>query len=170
MGATAIIRLWDAAVTISIFAVVTIITSSGNNFPRTYSSVLPCTLTEINPQISYVSSTENISSHIRKLGSTRLFELVHSLAGTSSASGFFYTEYYSKPNCSSGAGTVSYVEGYATGICLQISGQKLSSMIQTCQSSGMYLPWRKPSEIVYKVIYKVPRMSNLHHCTRRDFN
>ena len=75
----------------------------------------------------------NIVNHLRKLDrSTVALKLSRAL---STGSGYFYAQYYSKSNCSSGSGLVSYVEGYATGSCLQNSDS--GSMIQTCSGSGI---------------------------------
>lgn len=55
--------------------------------------------------------------------------------------GYFYAQYYGKEKCSSGTGSVSYVEGYASGVCFQKSdgksGMPSGSMMQTCNPKGM---------------------------------
>lgn len=74
----------------------------------------------------------NIVNHLRKLDrSTVATKVSRSL---SSGTGYFYAQYYTKSNCSTGSGLVSYVEGYATGSCLQNSDS--GSMIQTCSAEG----------------------------------
>jgi hypothetical protein len=56
-------------------------------------------------------------------------------------SGYFYAQYYSQEKCSSGTGSVLYVEGYATGMCFQKSdgksGMPSGSMTQTCNPQGI---------------------------------
>lgn len=58
--------------------------------------------------------------------------------------GYFFAQYYSKEKCSSGTGSVSYVEGYASGVCFQKSdgksGMPSGSMTQTCNPKGIYCP------------------------------
>ena len=77
-----------------------------------------------------------VSTHLTNL---QKFSIATStiLAGDSTASGYFYAQYYSKnSNCS---GAISYVEGYATGTCLPIqsaAGVQSGSMMQTCLNSG----------------------------------
>jgi hypothetical protein len=74
----------------------------------------------------------NIVNHLRKLDrSTVASKVSRSL---STGTGYFYAQYYSKSECSAGSGLVSYVEGYATGSCLQNSDS--GSMTQTCSDEG----------------------------------
>lgn len=60
-----------------------------------------------------------------------------SLLGAGTATGYFYAEYHSKSNCS---GTLNYVEGYPTGVCMprmnMTSGIQMGSIIQTCTNVG----------------------------------
>jgi hypothetical protein len=74
----------------------------------------------------------NDVNHLRKLDrSTVASKVSRSL---STGTGYFYAQYYSKSECSAGSGLVSYVEGYATGSCLQNSDS--GSMTQTCSDEG----------------------------------
>jgi hypothetical protein len=56
-------------------------------------------------------------------------------------SGYLYAQYFTAPNCSTGSGQISFVEGYGTGICLATvditSGQQSGSIMQSCSSSGV---------------------------------
>jgi hypothetical protein len=86
--------------------------------------------------IHNLSQRPDISVHLRKLSeySTSHISL---LAGTALPTGYFYAEYSSGSNCN---GTVNYVEGYATGVCLpktDTSGVQVGSMIQTCSNMGI---------------------------------
>jgi hypothetical protein len=74
----------------------------------------------------------NIVNHLRKLDRSSVASKVS--RSLSTGTGYFYAQYYSKSECSAGPGLVSYVEGYATGSCLQNSDS--GSMIQTCSGGG----------------------------------
>lgn len=88
----------------------------------------------------------NIVNHLRKLDrSTVTSKVSRSL---STGTGYFYAQYYSKSNCSTGSGLVSYVEGYATGSCLQNSDS--GSMIQTCSAEGTGKSTYHISRILFK--------------------
>ena len=87
---------------------------------------------------SFKDKQRDILSHLRRI-------LPAQSAATSTAiNGYFYAQYYSKANCSSGSGFVSYVEGYATGLCFhkanEISGLPSGSVTQTCNPKGTYCP------------------------------
>ena len=68
----------------------------------------------------------------------------HSPTTSTEIRGYFYAQYYSKANCSSGTGYISYVEGYATGLCFQrkdqTSDSPSGSVTQTCNPIGIYCP------------------------------
>lgn len=68
---------------------------------------------------------------------------VQRLLPSMQTSGYLYAQYYSSPNCSTGSGKISFVEGYGTGICLATvdiaSGRQSGSIMQSCSSSGVLL-------------------------------
>lgn len=79
---------------------------------------------------------EDLSHHLRTLDETKLSQ---DILLKSPNDGYFYAEYYDKVNCSSGTGTVSYVEGYSTGVCLPlqtIAGVQSGSIVQTCNDGN----------------------------------
>lgn len=87
---------------------------------------------------------EAIANHLRKLEmSTVAPRISRSL---SQGSGYFFAQYYSKSNCSSGSGSISYVEGYATGTCLRNSNS--GSMIQTCSAAGATITIYRSNDVI----------------------
>jgi hypothetical protein len=84
--------------------------------------------------IQNLPGMEDMSAHLRKLSESSHMSL---LAGTATATGYFYAEYSNTLSCD---GPVNYVEGYATGVCLpkmdMTSGVQVGSIIQTCSNMG----------------------------------
>lgn len=94
---------------------------------------------ESNRMKPYFNDEEReILSHLRRILPA------HSPATSTEIHGYFYAQYYSEANCSSGTGHVSYVEGYATGLCFQrsdeTSGLPSGSVTQKCNPIGIYCP------------------------------
>ena len=92
----------------------------------------------IGMRLSFNDGHEDILHHLRRILP------VYSPAISREIHGYFYAQYFSKANCSSGTGFVSYVEGYAAGLCFQksddLSGLPSGSVTQTCSPIGTYCP------------------------------
>ena len=139
---TTAMKFWSSLLAFVMLALVAITILGGCNFPSITDGAFSSADVQQIPQLSHKTAVENIAKHVRQLSQAKSFRAANYLAGTSAASGFFFAEYYNGANCSHGTGSVSYVEGYATGLCLQVqsaSGRPSGSMIQTCQNSGNYL-------------------------------
>lgn len=92
-----------------------------------------------NKEMPYFNDEErDILNHLRRILPA------HSPITSTEIHGYFYAQYYSKANCSSGTGHVSYIEGYATGLCFQradeTSDSPSGSVTQTCNPIGIYCP------------------------------
>ena len=136
---TTAMKYWGSLLALVVLALITITIFDCSNYSSKNDGALSSTDFERISQLSHKTAAENIAKHVRQLSQARSFRAANYSAGTSSVSGFFYAQYYNGANCLEGAGNVAYVEGYATGLCLQLqseSGQPSGSMIQTCQKSG----------------------------------